>query len=105
MAEKGEEEQAVVDEKKVVCIRCGAEVSFSQVIVARRDRKGAGSMRTCGGCGAGECKVKEAEGNKAVLIPGFFNIFSASDEAVRAAEEMAKARGARENAEIALEKG
>ena len=56
------------------------------------------------GCGGGECRVKEVEGKKALLIPGFFNRFSTSDEAVRAAEEMAKARAEKVDAEIALEK-
>ena len=39
-----------------------------------------------------------------MLIPGFFNRLSTSDEAVRAAEEMAKARGEEVDAKIALER-
>ena len=79
----------------MVCIRWGAEVP---------DGKGPGSMGICGGCAGGECRVKEVEGKKVVLIPGFFSRSSTPDEAVRAGEEMAKARDEKVNAEIALQK-
>ena len=86
LTEKGEEERVVEEGEKIVCIRCGVEVP---------DGKGPGSTRICGGCGGGECRVKEVEGEKAVLIQGFFS---------RAAEEVVEARDETVNAQTGLEK-
>ena len=72
LAEKRGKKQAVAKEKRVVCVRCGAE----ETINPRGDEKGPGLVRTlgltCGGCSGDECRIEEVEEKKALLVVGFF---------------------------------